>query len=120
MKYYFRKIDDERCYDVETILDMMQDEMEDNDLTKMTETVYEAEPIKDIDYFWCKEFDDVGEKGECGKDKCSSYEPRNGKNGICKHYAFCYQPSDKTRELTLELLCDENQGVKLERKKSSL
>lgn len=45
---------------------------------------------KCTDYFYCTEFDEVGESGNCGK-KCDKYKPRNGKNGVCMHHRRCYE-----------------------------
>lgn len=60
----------------------------------------EAKRIIGSDYFYCKEFQEVGEKGYCGK-VCEKYEPRNGKNGICKHSR---NPYEKTKtKITIQL-----------------
>jgi len=114
MKYFFRDIEEEsNCYTEETILDMMEQEMMDEGLTEKSEIIYEAKPTRDIDYFWCRHYQDVAEKGECGKTKCDHYSPRNGKGGICKQYGFCYEPTNKSRTLTLELYCSDGESIKL-------
>ena len=48
---------------------------------------------KCTDYFYCTEFDEVGESGHCGKE-CDKYKPRNGKSGICVNHRRCYEPTD--------------------------
>ena len=94
MKYYFRK-NDERCYTKEYHLDWMKD----NELTEME--VYEAVPEHGTGMFTCAEFGEIGEVGEgCGK-MCDMYQPRNGKNGICKSYRTPYGQTDK--KITLKL-----------------
>lgn len=46
-------------------------------------------------YFYCSEYDEVGEVGNCGK-RCDEYEPRNGKSGICKHHRPVYDDTGNT------------------------
>ena len=79
-KYYFENEDATECYTEEYFQDTMR-------LEELTEiSVLEAIPakIKTSEYIYCKEIGEVGEKSECGKN-CPYYEPRNGKNGMCKH-----------------------------------
>jgi hypothetical protein len=66
------------------------DYMIDNHLTELK--VYKAKRITGIDDFYCREFNEIGEKGNCGNE-CESYKPRNGKSGCCKHNTPCYEPS---------------------------
>lgn len=93
-KKYFRDEEDEFCYTKASIIEQMKNE----GITKLT--VIEAQRT-DVDYFFCKEFDTVGERGEgCGKE-CEAYIPRNGKSGICKHWRHCYEPTDNELTITL-------------------
>jgi hypothetical protein len=48
--------------------------------------LYAASKIGNSDYFFCRCFEAVGEKGFCGSD-CYMYNPRNGKSGCCIHYS---------------------------------
>lgn len=85
-KLYFGDNSDEHCYPAEYFDD--------------GEVVSLAIPDKSKDYFWCKAegeafltFMDNGLRS-CGKE-CKEYEPRNGKNGICKYRNHCYKPSEQ-------------------------
>ena len=87
-KYYCEKPDSENCYTI----DHFYDQLKDNDLPQMQ--IYPAIIEHDIDYFWCDEFQEIGETGEsCGK-LCDKYKPRNGKNGKCCHHKNCYTASE--------------------------
>lgn len=89
-KYYFENKDATNCYTEE----YFQDKMRDNELTEIS--VLKAVPVKInfSEYIYCKEIGEVGEKSECGKN-CPDYEPRNGKNGMCKHRGKLYELGDK-------------------------
>ena len=91
--YSFRN--DADCYPI----DYFKRYMEDNNLSELE--VHEQESIKDSDYFYCKHFQEIGEKGICGK-QCQAYQPRNGKSGICKHTGYVYETTGKTVTLKLE------------------
>jgi hypothetical protein len=97
-KLYFSDFDDETAY----TLDYIVDEMTDNELDecKVSLAIRETK----TDYFYCKAVQEVYMKppdGEpCGKE-CLDYEPRNGKNGCCKHRGFCYEPSEQKYILKL-------------------
>lgn len=92
-KYYFQS-GDESCYP----LAYHRQCMDDWGLQELT--VFEAKVERGTGYFFCKEFSDVGEVGEgCGKG-CSKYTPRNGKNGICKHYGNVYEQTDIAYKIT--------------------
>ncbi len=83
-KYFVNIFNDSFCYTKECIIDMMK--------VEGIKEVKAYEAVIDInnDFFWCKEFGEVGEKGQsCGK-KCGFYEPRNGKSGCCKHVGNLY------------------------------
>ena len=93
-KLYFLKGDDEICYD----LGHWRDYIAENKLKEIE--LIEAERETGTGYFWCKKFQEVGEKNEgCGRF-CDEYKPNNGKNGRCKHYGYTYSPTDK--KLTLK------------------
>lgn len=93
MKYYFDKTGDEKCYNKEYFFEIMR--FAEMTGMKLNEAVRET----NVDYFFCKEFNEVGEKGNCGK-QCDKYIPNNGKNGRCKHYGYCYTVG---KELILKL-----------------
>ena len=96
MKLYFSKLDDERCYTLNTIKALM-DDAGINELE-----VTEAKRTTGEDYFFCTEFQDIGEVGQdCGK-QCSQYKPRNGKNGRCRYSGHCYEPTDKKRIIKIK------------------
>ena len=98
-KLYFCSNDyDEACYS----LDYFQEQL-GNGLTELI--IYPAKMVTDSEYFYCAEFQEVGEVGEgCGK-MCDKYEPRNGKNGRCRHARNCYEPiMDKPITLSLNEL----------------
>jgi len=87
-KYYFDTVDAEICYTLDYHLDNAK-------MDKLSEIeLFEAIPDKSIDYFYCKEYQTCGIKGDCGKH-CDEYEPRNKISGICKHKGVCYTPGDK-------------------------
>ena len=97
MKLYFSKLDDERCYQLcDIINDANNSGLDEIEVTEAKRTTGE-------DYFFCTEFQDIGEVGQdCGK-QCSQYKPRNGKNGRCRHSGFCYEPTDKKRIIKIKL-----------------
>jgi hypothetical protein len=88
MKYYFEYPDSENCY----AEDFFKDEMRENGITEMV--LYPAKMVKRESYFYCNEFSEVGEVGESCGNLCGKYEPRNGKNGRCRHHRNCYEPSE--------------------------
>lgn len=82
-KYYFRTKNDEYCYN-KLYFDYI---MEENGIENIE--VYEAvqERIKNV--FWCIHLNyivDANDYNPCGKI-CGSYDPRNGKSGICNHHS---------------------------------
>lgn len=96
-KLYFRD-DDENCYDLDEHLDYMVE----NCISEMD--VFEAKIEHGTGYFFCIEFQEVGEvNATCGR-MCGKYIPRNGKSGICKHYGFVYEQTDKKQTLKIELI----------------
>ena len=95
-KFYFSKLDDERCYRLNTIKALM-DDAGINELE-----ITEAKRVTGEDYFFCTMFDDIGEVGECGKLQCSEYKPRNGKNGRCRYSGYCYEKTDVKRIIKIK------------------
>ena len=88
-KLYFSDFDDERCYELPDIIE----QMDEQDIKEAT--IIEAKRATGESYFFCKFFQDIGEVREsCGK-LCDEYKPNNGKNGRCKHYGYCYEPTGK-------------------------
>ena len=77
-KYYFENEDSGYCFTFEYFNSRMKEE----GISEMK--VFEAVPIKDDVFIFCKSAGEVGEKSECGKS-CCDYKPRNGKNGMCSH-----------------------------------
>lgn len=62
---------------------------------------YEAVKCTDYDLFFCIHFQEVCEKGHCGKE-CKFYKPRNGKSGCCIHVGQLYEPTSKFVEVILK------------------
>ena len=80
------ELSEERCYTLEGIRVLMQDE------GYKTLTVYPAKIEYGMPYFFCSFYGEIGGVGEgCGK-LCDEYKPRNGKNGRCRHSKNCYEP----------------------------
>jgi hypothetical protein len=53
--------------------------------------VYEAIPDKlEKEFIWCKEINEAEKRTICTKKNCGGYEPRNGKNGVCKDRGNLY------------------------------
>jgi hypothetical protein len=95
MKYYFAERDAENCWEKQHFID----EMTERGLKEMT--LWPAVIVYGESFFWCDEFQEVGERGQsCGK-QCKRYKPRNGKNGRCKHHKNSYTPADEP--ITLKL-----------------
>jgi len=85
MKLYKSDFNDEIYLPISQILQ----EMADMDISQTTITLGKRDP--DTSYFFCKEFQMVGETNDtCGRT-CGKYEPKNGKNGVCRHYGYCYE-----------------------------
>jgi len=53
------------------------------------------------EYLFCLDVSDWSESGNCGRI-CDGYAPRNGKNGICKHYRQGYEPTGITRTIKIK------------------
>lgn len=99
-KYYFENEDAEHCYTEE----YFQDAMRNDELTEII--VLEAIPAKisESEFIYCKEIETVGEKKECGKS-CPDYEPRNGKNGMCKNRGKLYEHGDEVTLIAKKHRC---------------
>ena len=99
-KYYSKENDEEV-----RPLEYFQDELWGNsELTELK--VFEMKIERNSNYFYCLEFGEVTDKGSdiCGKGNCEKYEPRNGKNGICKWNRPVYAQSDKEVVITRDSL----------------
>ena len=85
-KMYFLKGNEDVCY----TLEYWRDYLLYNKLKEIE--LYIAKRETGTEYFYCKEFGEIGSVNEsCGR-VCSKYLPNNGKNGRCKHYGYCYEP----------------------------
>lgn len=93
-KYYFYNKDSEVCFTEEYFQEFMQQQH----LKKLQ--VIEAVKCDVEGYIYCKRYQEVTEKGYCGKD-CSEYTPRNGVSGCCKHRGNLMEKG-QTVELTLK------------------
>jgi hypothetical protein len=89
MKLYFLK-HGEYAYS----LSYFKEYMRNNAINEME--VFEAEIEHGTCYFFCHEFNEIGEVGEGCGNKCKKYVPRNGKNGRCKFSGPVYSPSEKS------------------------
>jgi hypothetical protein len=76
-KFYFKTENSEMCYTLDYHLAKAKDE----GLTEIE--LFEAVPIKDNNFFWCRAVDQIAEHGSCGK-ACFAYQPCNGKSGKCQ------------------------------------
>lgn len=83
-KLYFLNEDAENCYTEAYFQKMMVEEGLDEI------SVFTAVKSPEKEYIYCRAVDACGESGECGKS-CSDYEPRNGKNGCCRHRSAIYE-----------------------------
>jgi hypothetical protein len=80
MKKYFSEHDNKNCFPL--------------DYFKKGDVVFEAKIIRGSDFMFCNVVKEVGEKWNCDIT-CSSYKPRNGKSGICKHNYPVYEKTNK-------------------------
>lgn len=84
------------CYTLAHHLDQMEENMQ------AERKLYRARPEVGSSTRYCTEYGEHVERGEgCGK-ACDSYEPRNGKNGLCRHSAHCYD-ADRKEVLVITL-----------------
>ena len=94
-KYYFQTEDSEHCYQLSYFYDLMKKEgIEEMELIV-------AEKVTINDFFWCKEYQELAERGECSIKFCKKYVPNNGKNGRCKHYGYFFGKTDKRKTIML-------------------
>lgn len=96
-KLYFQdNVESEICHPIEWYLEYMKE----NELTEIK--VFEARVERDTGYFYCKGVQEIGESNNaCGKG-CEYYQPRNGKNGICRHWGYLYEPTDVSKILRIK------------------
>ncbi len=88
-RFFFRD-DDDTCYTLQSQIDYMID----NFINEMD--LWLAERETNVPYFFCKHFGECGDKSESGCGKlCEGYNPRNGKSGVCKHYGYTYEKTDR-------------------------
>jgi hypothetical protein len=95
-RFFFRE-DDASCFKLEAHIDYMLF----NDIREID--LWLAERDVNAPYFFCRHFGEVGENsdGSCGK-LCGGYEARNGKSGVCKHYGYTYEQTNRTFKLKLK------------------
>jgi hypothetical protein len=88
-RFYFCEHEAETCRPLKSIREwMLQEGIE-------RRTVYPARIMYNTDYYYCTEYQEIGEVGQdCGKI-CKKYEPRNGKNGRCRYSNNGYEPDFK-------------------------
>lgn len=97
MKYYFWPDNDElMCF----TLDSIKDQMRYNEIYEAE--IIEATIVTGGGFFFCDEYNEIGESGESCGLQCQKYAPRNGKSGRCKHHKNTYEPSDKVRTLKIK------------------
>jgi len=93
-KLYFSQYDETHCYPKSYYVERMKE------LNIKELRLYEAKIERDTGYFYCREYGQADEVGNCGK-ACEKYKPRNGKSGICSHHGPVYEMTDKI--LTIKL-----------------
>lgn len=95
MKYFLEKDNCDLCHP----LSYFRDKIKEEELSELV--LYEAKMNTNSGYFYCREFQDVGEVGEtCGKF-CDKYSPRNGKSGRCRFSANLYEMTDRVKILKI-------------------
>jgi hypothetical protein len=77
-RLYFSSTDDECCYPLSYHMDVANE----GGLTEIE--LFEAVPEKVDGIFFCREINEMGEDGSCGRI-CADYAPKNGKSGMCRH-----------------------------------
>jgi len=96
-QYYFESANSETCWTA----DYFESRMIEEGVKEIT--VYAAIPDKIPGVFWCTEHlycgDDSAES--CG-NQCIEYEPRNGKNGCCRHHRSTVYELGGAVKLTLD------------------
>jgi hypothetical protein len=94
-KRFFFMDGDSICWRLDAHIDYMLS----NNILEMD--VWLAQPVINAPYFFCKQFEEVGDKGNCGK-QCIGYKPKNGRSGVCRHYGCTYEQTD--RKFTIKIL----------------
>lgn len=97
-KLYFENEDAENCYPEA----WFQQKMKEEELEEIT--VLEANKSKEKEYIYCTAIDSCGESSGCGK-QCEDYEPRNGKNGCCKHRRTMYEHGEEVMLIAKKQRC---------------
>ena len=84
--YFAPELDNLSAYNLRDILTWMSEE------GIASTQIFSAKVERGTETFYCKEDQTHYDKddGMCGKKSCNNYMPRNGKNGICKHYGYIY------------------------------
>ena len=78
-QFYFKNEDAEHAYPLSHFIE----EAKEEGLKKIT--LIEAIPDnKNPDYIYCKLIGEVGDRSECCKSQCDSYESKSGR-GVCIH-----------------------------------
>lgn len=91
-KFFFAdEVDPEFCYTLESIKDQILLDRKDLDET----ILIQAKVDTGNGFYYCREFQAVGESGDGCGIQCKEYSPRNGKNGRCRHHANTYTHGDK-------------------------
>lgn len=84
--FYFK--DEDSDGPASSLNDLLAEAKEDGLKTIL---VYEAIPDKfEKEFIWCIKTGEAGDRERCTKKHCNGYEPRNGKNGVCKHRGNLY------------------------------
>jgi len=101
-KFSDTKYDDELCYTLKYFKDFVRPDADDDLILELMEPEYGN------GFFYCSEFFLVGEvsEGGCGTI-CKSYDPRNGKNGRCKHSKSTFVGTGRKFKLTIDNKLDE-------------
>lgn len=63
--------------------------------------VVKAKKVTGIKVFYCKEYLNVMDVGDCGRTKCNKYIANNGRGGRCKSYGYCYEKTDDIIKIEL-------------------
>ena len=87
-KLFFSELDETTCYPLLQIIA----EADRQGLATLKLNL--AKRLLAADYFYCKHYDQVGEKGQCGK-ACNFYQPKNGRSGACRHTGHIYEPENE-------------------------
>ncbi|MFA7287667.1 MAG: hypothetical protein WC055_02205 [Melioribacteraceae bacterium] len=89
-KLYFENEDDTYCRPLDSFI-------LNANIEGLTEiTLFEAVEDKDIkDMIFCSFLGEVGERNECTKRSCSSYEPNKSGRGVCSHRGKLYFHGEK-------------------------